>query len=699
MNTYINETNDFSGTTMWIYDESSGLLKFKIDNAGKATRRHYSPDGMLVSLTSAEDGVTFYAYDSWRNSTNILYSQTNASLSYGYNLMGKVTSIESAGMRQSFEYGRFGELAKETLSKNGEDVSVEYGWDEFGRRFEYAINSERQATLLYDAGTGRISRMFVFDVTNPFVWQYEPGSDLKSVLQFPNDAMSLWEYDPNGNIVNCRNMSGNELISQYEYLYDGCQRRITCLCTSAAETNSSFVSYDYNRRGELTCSTDVTSQTVNAYGYDDCGNRLFSSERGRVRRYMATPLNQYAGIFDSSSSFFVPSFDADGNQISVNTPSGVWSITYDGNFRPLIWTQGGTNVVMAYDCEGRLSERLVSVGSCTNRYDAFIYDGFTCVRMDSSISQPSANDVILDIIWEPLPWQEPKTLVLRQNGSCFYCFGDGRGNITDILDENGRLAWHAKYEPFGLCSSVVNIAGIINPFQYSSEFRDAILQLDVYHARCYNPMSGRWLSRDPQGESAGVNLYAYVSNDPILKRDYLGLSESRKSAVTRTECEKSGGAFSGDKCCCENTEYTPAKSCCMEMFAGFPKEVINRDPFEVAKRHSWHFNPDDQHRRIYKMEDHVWLTWSGGSVDSNGDGRQIVHSPAFTMPNSQNSSGYSNGDRAITLSQCEYDALSFVTCLNQTVERDNGKHGGMCNTYVDSLVEKCKVEAKRIPSL
>ena len=33
-----------------------------------------------------------------------------------------------------------------------------------------------------------------------------------------------------------------------------------------------------------------------------------------------------------------------------------------------------------------------------------------------------------------------------------------------------------------------------------------------------------WLSRDPIGEQGGLNLYGFVGNNPVNKRDLLGLA-------------------------------------------------------------------------------------------------------------------------------------------------------------------------------
>jgi RHS repeat-associated protein len=44
----------------------------------------------------------------------------------------------------------------------------------------------------------------------------------------------------------------------------------------------------------------------------------------------------------------------------------------------------------------------------------------------------------------------------------------------------------------------------------------------VYQYRYYDPMTGRWPSRDPIDEEGGINLYGFVGNDGIGKIDVLG---------------------------------------------------------------------------------------------------------------------------------------------------------------------------------
>jgi RHS repeat-associated protein len=43
-----------------------------------------------------------------------------------------------------------------------------------------------------------------------------------------------------------------------------------------------------------------------------------------------------------------------------------------------------------------------------------------------------------------------------------------------------------------------------------------------YGYRYYDPVTGRWPSRDPIGERGGINLYSFLGNDVVNRWDYLG---------------------------------------------------------------------------------------------------------------------------------------------------------------------------------
>ena len=66
------------------------------------------------------------------------------------------------------------------------------------------------------------------------------------------------------------------------------------------------------------------------------------------------------------------------------------------------------------------------------------------------------------------------------------------------------------------------------PFHFSTTFTDPESGLNYYGYRYYDPRDGRWLNRDPIGESGGLNLYGMVGNDPQNFFDILGLSKIEK---------------------------------------------------------------------------------------------------------------------------------------------------------------------------
>jgi uncharacterized protein RhaS with RHS repeats len=59
--------------------------------------------------------------------------------------------------------------------------------------------------------------------------------------------------------------------------------------------------------------------------------------------------------------------------------------------------------------------------------------------------------------------------------------------------------------------------------------------MTFYTYRYYDPVTGRWPSRDPIMENGGLNLYVFVGNDPIDWIDILGLSDSSETSCCDDE--------------------------------------------------------------------------------------------------------------------------------------------------------------------
>jgi RHS repeat-associated protein len=65
----------------------------------------------------------------------------------------------------------------------------------------------------------------------------------------------------------------------------------------------------------------------------------------------------------------------------------------------------------------------------------------------------------------------------------------------------------------------------LNLYRFSSKEVHVASGLIYYGRRFYDPNLQRWITQDPIAERGGINLYAYVANDPIGLLDYLGLCD------------------------------------------------------------------------------------------------------------------------------------------------------------------------------
>lgn len=66
-------------------------------------------------------------------------------------------------------------------------------------------------------------------------------------------------------------------------------------------------------------------------------------------------------------------------------------------------------------------------------------------------------------------------------------------------------------------------AGNAGLFQYTGQISLGASVLMHYRARAHDPALGRFLQADPILFGGGINLYAYVANDPVNVTDPSGL--------------------------------------------------------------------------------------------------------------------------------------------------------------------------------
>ena len=366
---------------------------------------------------------------------------------------------------------------------------VERSYDRFGRLVGLSVDGERCAEIAYDGATGRIASMRVAGADEPFRWEYEPGTDLKKSLRYPNGAKVAWEYEPHRDLVT---LVSNDVYSSFCYEYDAAGRRVS----------KNDERYEYNERGELTLATNVVTGAEFAYRYDDIGNRLWSRELGTNCAYAANELNQYTNIVRGGVSEH-SAFDLDGNQTNVVTSTGEWAVEYNGENRPVRWTRAsdGMTVLMAYD---RMGRRVRKNG------ETFVYDGYLNVSKT---------------VWDPTEPEATRPLVWRgKDGNAYFYTHDANKNVSDVVGTmSGETAAHYHYSAFGRTfASAVPLARR-NPFRFSSEYADDETGLVYYNYRHYAPSHGRWLSRDPiENDNMDENAL-YVRNNPINSFDYIGL--------------------------------------------------------------------------------------------------------------------------------------------------------------------------------
>ncbi|MDD5263080.1 MAG: RHS repeat-associated core domain-containing protein [Methylacidiphilales bacterium] len=99
---------------------------------------------------------------------------------------------------------------------------------------------------------------------------------------------------------------------------------------------------------------------------------------------------------------------------------------------------------------------------------------------------------------------------------------DHLSSVRELTDSTGTVRARYEFDPWGRRTKLSGDLDTVA--SHTGHFANAKSGLYLTLNRQYDPELGRWLSRDPIEEEGGINLYAYVANDPFRYRDPFGLA-------------------------------------------------------------------------------------------------------------------------------------------------------------------------------
>jgi RHS repeat-associated protein len=283
--------------------------------------------------------------------------------------------------------------------------------------------------------------------------------------------------------------------------------------------------YGYDARSRLV-DVFLDGALREHFDYDLNGNRT---------GYASAATGTISGTYDDQDRLLTYgtwhfTYGANGElESKTNAATGeVWLLQYDALGNLLAVTLPNGDIVQyLVDGEGRRVGRKLN-GLVTNRW--LYQDGL------SPVAELDASGALVAVYVYGTKSHAPE-LVLR-GGQGYRVLSDQLGSPRLVVNatSSSDVPYSASYEAFG---EVTGTGLSWMPFGFAGGMYDPATRLVRFGARDYDPLIGRWVSKDPVRFEGGVNLYEYATSDPINLVDVTGAGP-----VDIVKCLANGYSFS-----------------------------------------------------------------------------------------------------------------------------------------------------------
>ena len=496
--------------TSYAYD-TAGRLASETDGLGRKRALTWTVDGQIATQTAARGVTTTYAYDALGRLVRRSYSEGTPAVTFAYDRASRRAAMTDAAGRQDYGYDALGRVTSISRAGTG---TWRYGYDDAGNLSTRTRPDGSLESWSFDRA-GLPTQVSTPAGTSSFT--FDPAGHLLASRQ-PNGTTETQSWDRVGQLASVTTSRGTtSLVSQMitrdavdnptqvavrrgtsaetrSYLYDSAQRLAgVCYVPLASCTGPSAAtqSWTYDVDGNRATEKNGTGAgTTTTYAYD-ATDRLTSRKTGN--KTVSLTYDADGNVLNDGTTSY--SYDAENRTASTRTGTGTaTAVQRDGDGNLLKQTTGTAATSYTWDLAGSVPHLATTTGTAATsyRYDPL---GRLSTLSSGTVHQTVGHDAI--------------------------------GTVTDLLSSAGAVVRAQDFTPFGSVrtavgapkasglSSRVGYAGLLTGANGTWAARD----------RDVNPVTGRWTGIDPVVPDPGRvfdSPYTYAANAPATFTDPTG---------------------------------------------------------------------------------------------------------------------------------------------------------------------------------